>query len=124
MNLNVIIEITNTGYSAYIKELDIYTTGENVTRLTQNLHEGIALYYDPKPVTQSNYTLVLLFDFKSFFKDFKIINAKFLAEKVNINPTLLSQYINGKKKASEKQGLKILKGIHEIGKELSSIQWR
>ena len=116
MNLNVIIEITNTGYSAYIKELDIYTTGENVTHLTQNLHEGIALYYDPKPVTQSNYTLVLLFDFKSFFKDFKIINAKFLAEKVNINPTLLSQYINGKKKASEKQGLKILKGIHEIGK--------
>lgn len=47
------------------------------------------------------------------------MNAKFLADK--INPTLLSQYVQGQKKPSETQIEKILYGIHQIGQELSEI---
>lgn len=39
-----------------------------------------------------------------------------------MNPTLLSQYVQGYKKPSEKQKMKILMGIHQIGKELSEIE--
>jgi len=38
-----------------------------------------------------------------------------------MNPTLLSQYIQGHKKPSEAQTKKILSGIQQIGRELSEI---
>jgi len=38
-----------------------------------------------------------------------------------MNPTLLSQYVQGRKKPSDAQTEKILSGIHRIGKELSEI---
>ena len=45
---------------------------------------------------------------------YKVINSKFLAEKIGMNATLLSQYVTGHKKPSELQTEKILKGIHQI----------
>jgi DNA-binding transcriptional regulator YdaS (Cro superfamily) len=53
-----------------------------------------------------------------------VINAKFLAKKIGMNPTLLSQYVQGRKKPSETQTEKILAGIHQIGKELTEIQFK
>jgi len=50
-----------------------------------------------------------------------VLNAKFLARKIGMNPTLLSQYINGHKKPSPRQTRKILSGIHQIGQELSDL---
>jgi hypothetical protein len=38
-----------------------------------------------------------------------------------MNPTLLSHYVQGRKKPSATQTEKILKGIREIGKELSDL---
>jgi hypothetical protein len=38
-----------------------------------------------------------------------------------MNPTLLSQYVQGQKKPSEAQTQKILGGIQQIGKELAEI---
>ena len=60
-------------------------------------------------------------DFKQFFQYYKVINAKFLANKIGMNPTLLSQYVQGRKKPSDAQTEKILLGIHQIGQELSEI---
>jgi DNA-binding transcriptional regulator YdaS (Cro superfamily) len=50
-----------------------------------------------------------------------VINAKFLAKKIGMNATLLSQYVSGTKKPSSKQTEKILRGIQQIGQELSEI---
>jgi len=44
-----------------------------------------------------------------------------LAERIGINPTLLSQYVQGRKLPTAKQADKILAGIHEIGNELSEL---
>ncbi|MFU8845095.1 MAG: hypothetical protein ACNA7V_14935, partial [Bacteroidales bacterium] len=60
-------------------------------------------------------------DFKQFFQNYKILNAKFLADKIGMNSTLLSQYVQGHKKPSEAQTEKILNGIHQIGQELCDI---
>jgi DNA-binding transcriptional regulator YdaS (Cro superfamily) len=60
-------------------------------------------------------------DFKQFFQYYRVLNAKFLAERIGMHPTLLSQYIQGKKKPSKKQTNKILSGIQKVGKELAEI---
>ncbi len=49
------------------------------------------------------------------------MNTKFLADKIGMNATLLSQYIEGQKKPSSKQAEKILSGMHQIEQELSGI---
>ena len=38
-----------------------------------------------------------------------------------MNPTLISQYVQGRKNPSGEQTKRILKGIHEIGRELSEV---
>ena len=68
-----------------------------------------------------DYDIRFEIDFKQFFKFYKVLNAKFLAEKIGMNATLLSQYVSGTKKPSAKQTEKILSGIHQIGQELSGI---
>ncbi|MFI5164973.1 MAG: helix-turn-helix domain-containing protein, partial [Bacteroidia bacterium] len=63
------------------------------------------------------------FDLRLFFQHYKVLNAKFLAERIGMNPTLLSQYVQGKKKPSQQQTEKILKGIKEIARELSGLRF-
>jgi transcriptional regulator with XRE-family HTH domain len=53
-----------------------------------------------------------------------VLNANFLAERIGMNPTLLSQYVRGVKNPSEKQTKKIIQGIHAIGKELADLDLR
>ena len=60
-------------------------------------------------------------DLKQFFQYYRVINSKFLAQKIGMNETLLSQYVQGRKKPSSSQTNRILLGIQEIGHELSNI---
>ena len=60
-------------------------------------------------------------DFKQFFQYYRVLNAKVIAEKIGMNPTLLSQYVQGKKQPSQQQTERIINAIHEIGVELSTI---
>ena len=117
----LIIEKTDTGFSAYSSKNSIYTTGKTMQELVKNAYEAANLYFEEKD-TKINYeNLKFEIDFKQFFQYYKVINSKFLAEKIGMNPTLLSQYVKGHKKPSEKQTEKIIKGIHQIGQELTEI---
>jgi DNA-binding transcriptional regulator YdaS (Cro superfamily) len=51
-----------------------------------------------------------------------VLNSKALAEKIGMNPTLLSQYVRGHKKPSQQQSRRILYGINQIGQELAEIK--
>lgn len=119
--ITAIVEKTSTGYSAFAEDLPVYTTGRTVTELTQNLKEALDLYLEDQNeyVTQDN--LKIKFDLKLFFQHYRVLNSKYLAERIGMNPTLLSQYVQGKKTPSPKQTEKILAGIHEIGKELAEL---
>lgn len=121
-NIKMILEKTNTGYSAYAEDHPIFTSAENMPELLNNAQEAIDLYYEEE-TEKSSYHVIFEIDFVQFFKYYKVLNAKFLAEKINMNPTLLSQYIRGHKKPSQKQTEKILSGIQKIGQELSEIQF-
>jgi predicted RNase H-like HicB family nuclease len=119
--IKLIIEKTDTGYSAYATDYPIFTTGNSITELQNNAYEAASLYFEEEKATIAREDLRFEIDFQQFFKYYNVLNASFLARRIGMNPTLLSQYVNGKKKPSEAQAEKIINGIHEVGNELSEI---
>jgi len=115
------VEKTDTGFSAFSKEHPIFTTGKSIPELINNTYEATEFYFEEEDMNIDRKNIVFEIDFKQFFKYYKVINANFLAEKIGMNATLLSQYVQGHKKPSAKQTEKILTGIHQIGQELLEI---
>jgi DNA-binding transcriptional regulator YdaS (Cro superfamily) len=62
-------------------------------------------------------------DIPQFFQYYRVINSKFLARRIGMNESLLSQYVHGIKKPSATQTNRILAGIREIGVELSNLNF-
>jgi len=119
--LDFIIEKTHTGFSVFSEKYPIYSTGRNISELNTNIIEAANLFFENQEVTITASNINLEIDLKQFFMHYRVLNAKFLADRIGMSESLLSQYVNGHKKPSKKQTERILKGIHEIGKELSDI---
>ena len=117
----MIVEKTNTGFSAFSEDYPIFTTGRTIPELMENALEAANLCFEEEKVKIAQENLRFEIDFKQFFLYYRVLNSKFLADKIGMNPTLLSQYVQGRKKPSETQTEKILLGIHQIGQELSEI---
>jgi len=118
-NIVVIIEKKDTGFSAYAKDYPLSTTGITMNELIDNIIEAFSLYFEELKFNSAMISYEI--DFKQFFKYYKVLNSKALAEKIGMNPSLLSQYVKGHKRPSEKQSRKILYGINRIGQELAEI---
>lgn len=115
----VIIEKIDTGFSAYAKDYPVYTTGATMNELLENAIEAFSLYFEDSDL--NTFQISYEIDFKQFFQYYKVINSKALAEKIGMNPTLLSQYVRGHKRPSEQQSRRILYGINRIGQELAEM---
>lgn len=122
VRLIAIVEKTNTGFSAYSVDLPVFTTGETLHEIQHNLVEAFNLYFEDEGKTINSEDIQLEFDLKQFFQYYRVINARYLAKRIGMNPTLLSQYVQGNKKPSPKQAERILKGVQEIGRELSQLE--
>ena len=120
-NLTLIVEKTDTGFSAFSEDYPIFTTGQSIPELINNAYEATEFYFEEEKVKIQPVDIKFEIDFQQFFKFYKVLNAKFLAKKIGMNATLLSQYVQGHKKPSAKQSEKILKGINQIGQELSGL---
>lgn len=119
--ISLIVEKTDTGFSAYTEDYPIFTTAKTIPGLIDNALEAVNYFFEDQDIRITHENLKFEIDFKQFFKYYRVLNARFLAEKIGMNPTLLSQYVQGHKKPSDKQTEKILMGIHQIGQELSEI---
>ena len=119
--IKMIVERTDTGFSAFSDKYPIFTTGRTIPELIDNAFEAANLFFEEDNIELIHENIKLEIDFKQFFQYYKVLNSKFLADKIGMNPTLLSQYVQGHKRPSEKQTEKILYGIHQIGQELSEI---
>ena len=120
--IKVIIEKTSTGYSAYTESFPVYTTGGNVKELLDNILEAANFFFDEieeKKISKSD--LVIRFSIPSLFELYPI-NVKHFANRIGMNYTLLAQYVQGRKKPSEKQTEKIVEGLQEVGRELSEVR--
>jgi hypothetical protein len=122
-----VVEKTATGFSAYAEDFEkipVGTTGKDMATLRKNIVDALNLYRNHKglkPVTDMDITIML--DLQQFFEYYKEINAKSLSQRIGMNQTLLSQYINGVKKPSAKQVHKILEGVRALGRELTQLDF-
>jgi len=122
--INLIVEKTSTGFSAYAEKFPVYTTGKSITELKANIVEALNLYNEElnlPEIGESHVNITL--DLPQFFEYYKVINAKALSSRVGMNQSLLAQYVGGQKKPSQKQTEKIISGIRELGKELTELQF-
>jgi predicted RNase H-like HicB family nuclease len=116
-----IVEKTNTGFSAFAVDYPAFTTGKTISELSKNIVEALNLYFEDEEIHITQKSINFEIDLKQFFQHYRVINSKFLAERIGMNPALLSQYVQGRKKPSAQQTEKILNGINEIGRELSEL---
>lgn len=119
--ISIIVEKTETGYSAYAEDYPVYTVGNNLDELKSNILEAINLYFEEEKRTITAEDLKITLDLPQFFEFYKVINAKALSERIGMNQSLLAQYIKGNKKPSPAQVQRIMKGVQQIGRELSEI---
>ena len=121
--IEMIVERTNTGYCAYAAKYSVYTTGNDFPELKSNMIEALNLYFEDegKTITENNIKISL--DLPHFFEFYKVINAKALSQRIGMNQSLLAQYIKGIKKPSAIQTRRILKGVQQVGKELSEMHF-
>ena len=123
MKIEMNIERTRTGYSAYATKFPVFTVGKSLEELKANILEAVNLYLEDEEITVTADDLRVALDLPSFFEFYNVINAKALSARIGMNQSLLAQYIKGNKKPSPAQTTRILKGVQQVGKELASISF-
>ena len=120
-NVLFTVERSIDGYWAYTPDLPVHTYGETFAELKYNAVEAFNYFMEDtgEKINENNINLEI--DLKQFFQYYRVLNAKFIARRIGMNETLLSQYVQGRKKPSPRQTRRILMGIQEIGKELSNL---
>jgi len=127
----VILEQTDTGFSAYLPDLPITcTTGADLTEVETNMHEALELHLEGlkmenRPIPScfvDSFVFDYRLDIRDFFSLFAPIKQTAVALKAGINPSLLRQYARGIKHPSLEQAKKIETAIHQLGRELLKIR--
>lgn len=105
--------------------------GSTLAELKANVQQAYADYYDLAvelkeayaSELEANPTFTYLLNLKNIFQLLPEVKVSNIAEKANINPSLLRQYKTGKAKASEEQAKKVLAAMHQLGEELLSVSF-
>ena len=122
--IKVTVESTSTGFSLGAESYPVYSAGKTLPEAKVKMLEALNLYmeYNGKSnIEEAEIKWIL--DISSFFKYYKVINAKALSIRIGMSQSQLAQYISGIKKPSVAQKQRILKGVQQVGKELSDIQF-
>lgn len=123
--INITITKEEAGYSANTLADNIFiaTEGETFEELKANILDAVNLSFENKKLTYTLDEIKFSYDLESFFEFYKVINAKALSKRIGMNQSLLAQYIKGIKKPSIAQTKRILDGVHQIGRELSEVNF-
>lgn len=130
-SVTIIVEKASDGFTAYVPELPgCVTFGNSLDEIKENIREAITLQLegmkeDGEEVPfnlQEDFNIELKLDVAQVFNLYQSINSTGFAKRIGMNQSLLSQYVNGIKKPSEKQARRILEGVVNFGRELSHIQ--
>jgi predicted RNase H-like HicB family nuclease len=117
------LEETKTGFSAFAEQFSIYTTADDLESLMPQLNEAAALYFEIPDEETISFRHSIHVDLQTFFVNYKILNARILALRIGMSPSLLSQYIRGKKSPSLRQIERIREGIQQISRELAGVHF-
>ena len=128
----VILERTDTGFSAYIPELPITcTTGSDLKEIESNLKEALELHVETlrgeNLLVPAKFRKQYIFDYQldiqDFFSLFAPVKQTAVALKAGMNPSLLRQYARGIKHPSLEQAKRIEDAIHQLGRDLLKIKF-
>jgi hypothetical protein len=72
-------------------------------------------------VDVNNLEFDIKYELQAFFDEFKELKISSIAEKANLNPSLLRQYSTGNKQLSTEQAKKIQDALHQLGNRLKRI---
>ncbi len=132
--MNCILEKTNTGFSAYIEEIDgVVATGKTINETKKALEEALVLHINGLKedgllhITNGEPNLnniTFRIDVQTFFSWYAGVLTKSGVSKITgINQSLVNQYALGIKTPKEKQLKKIEESLHQFGREMMAINF-
>ena len=123
--VKVVVMKEDVGYSASttLGNSFVATEADSFKELKARMIESLDFTFEESGVCYALPDLSFEFDLESFFDFYKVINAKALSERIGMNQSLLAQYIKGIKKPSPAQTKRILKGVRQIGRELTEVRF-
>lgn len=121
--MTVIKEETGYSATANIGHIFIGTQGETFDELKDMVLDAVNLSFEDIGMVYTINEIKFTYDLTSFFEFYKIINASALSKRIQMPQSLLAQYIKGIKKPSIAQKQRILKGVQQVGRELSEINF-
>lgn len=89
MRINMMVERTKTGYSAYVEKYPVYTVGDSLEELKANILESLNLYFKEQGKSITEKDLQINLDLPQLFDFYKVINAKAHSERIGMNQSLL-----------------------------------
>ncbi len=130
--IRIILEKTNTGYSAYASdESGIYTTGESFEDIKENLKEVVEMLADYKEENKKHdeaqqlrkAKLEFFLDVEQFFEHFSMINKSAFAQYIGMNESQLRKLSKGIVPVSDQKALQIQTGLHNLAKDLRAVHF-
>lgn len=126
--ITVVIEKTDTGFSAYAKDFSgMATVGENLSELKENINEVFEMQVeylqekDPS-IKLEDYEICFTVDLEQFFDYFSVINKTAFAEHyAKVNPSLFRQYTKGLTPLSSDKLKQISRGLHKLADEINDL---
>lgn len=126
--ITVVIEKTDTGFSAYAKDFSgITTVGETFTELKENINEVFEMqieYLQEKDssIKLEDFEINYVIDLEQFFEYFSVINKSAFAERyAKVNPSLFRQYTKGLTPLSSDKLRQISVGLHKLADEINDL---
>lgn len=120
-----IVEKTSDGFSAFAEDdnIPVATSADTMAELRTNIVDAYNSFAELRALPEVNIdSITIQLDLPQFFDYYKVINASALGSRIGMDKTLLSQYVNGHKKAGPKQVQRILDGIRQLGSELCALE--
>ena len=134
VSVKAIIERSSDGgYGIYCPQLDgisLFGYGLTEEEAKEDLKENLEMFIDEcedslslDKLNGGDVDFDYQYDISGFFKTFSFFNVTELAKKIGMHPSLLRRYKQGITLASLSQKQKFEKAIHELAKELCTVQF-
>lgn len=121
--LKFIVEKNSDGYWAHRAEPGgvIGAYGKTLPELKTDAVAAYNLFKDNEKTAEDQ--IVFQFDISSFFELYSgIVAAAGIGKRAGMQKSLISEYVNGKRKPSKKQVERLLTTIKQLGRELSEVE--
>lgn len=130
--LKIIMEKTDTGYSAYAPGTKgIYTAGESFGEVKENIAEAIAMQVGYLEETGEsgeaeklrNAEMDYYLDVKQFFEQYPMLNKSEFASYIGMNPSQLRKISKGIVALSDNKAQQIEMGLHKLASEFQAVHF-